>query len=404
MKKTTIVLLLVCSLSPVAAQSLAECIRVARENNLDMRVADLQVQRASRMEDSWFAMEKTVLSLSQDPTSGGSPDNALTLSQRFDFPTLYGARRRQLKAETQMEASRRGLVESELARDVATAYCTLLLWQHVETLLAANDTVLEAFVSTADIRLHNGETNQLELMDARRMLEENRMRLREARDAKTASTLLLQQLMNTPDPVAPDDDYQCIQPDSGEWSFSSTPQGQLAESEQLLSRHNLGVARQEMLPSLDVGLRYQCVIPGINPYDVDRSRFDGGNWMGFEVGLSFPLFYQRARRDAAKMDVDIAQSRRRQAERQADAELLIARGAVATARRTYEYYRNEGLATAREMRRLSRLEYEAGEIGYVEHVQHLASALDIELAGAKAIDTLNQAIIQLNFIKGAAGF
>ena len=55
---------------------------------------------------------------------------------------------------------------------------------------------------------------------------------------------------------------------------------------------------------------------------------------------------------------------------------------------------------AREMRRLSCIEYEAGEISYVEHVQNLSSALDMEMDNAKAIDALNQAIIQLNFIKG----
>ncbi len=402
MKKTVIILLLACSLAPVAAQSLAECVRIARENNLDIQVADLQVQRAKRMEGSWFAMEKTELSLSQDPTSGGSPDNALTLSQRFNFPTFYSARRKQLKAESQVEQSRRDFVESELTRDVSAAYCTLLLWQHIESLLITNDSVLDAFVSTADIRLHNGETNQLELMNARRMLAENRVQLREAQDAKTAATLMLQRLMNTTDTITPTDDYQCIKQTKDAWSFSSSPQGKLAESEQLLSQQNLSVAQQELLPSLDVGIRYQCVIPGINPYDVDRSRFDGGNWMGFEVGLSFPLFYgsQRAKRDAAKMDVDIAQNRREQAEHLTDAELLIAGQSVATARHTYEYYQEEGLAAAREMRRLSCLEYEAGEINYLEHVQNLASALDIELAGAKAIDALNQAIIQLNYIKG----
>ena len=395
-------MLVACCFSSVAAQSLAECIRIARENNLDMQVADLQVQRAKRMEGSWFEMEKTELSLSQDPTSGGSPDNALTLSQQFDFPTLYGARRRQLKAETQVEENRRSLVESELTRDVSAAYCTLLLWQHIELLLASNDSVLDAFVNTADIRLRNGETNQLELMNARRMLAENRVQLREVQDAKTAATLLLQRLMNSTEAVIPTDDYQCIKQTNEAWSFASSPQGKLAESEQLLSQQNLSIARQELLPSLDVGIRYQCIIPGINPYDVDRSRFDGGNWMGFEVGLSFPLFYgsQRAKRDAAKIDVDIAQNRREQAARQADAELLIARQAVATARRTYDYYREEGLAAAREMRRLSCLEYEAGEISYVEHVQNLASALDVELASAKAIDALNQSIIQMNWVNG----
>ncbi|MBP5507865.1 MAG: TolC family protein, partial [Prevotella sp.] len=69
-------LVLICCLSSVDAQSLAECIEMARAKNMGVKVADLQVQRARRMEGSYFEMEKTELSLSQDPTSGGSPDNA----------------------------------------------------------------------------------------------------------------------------------------------------------------------------------------------------------------------------------------------------------------------------------------------------------------------------------------
>jgi hypothetical protein len=87
------------------------------------------------------------------------------------------------------------------------------------------------------------------------------------------------------------------------------------ESEQVRSERELGYIRQGMMPSFNVGLRHQLVISGINPYDVDRSRFDKGNWMGFEVGSAFPLFYgsQKARKSAAKLDVDIARTRREQA-------------------------------------------------------------------------------------------
>ena len=390
-------------LATVDAQSLAECIATAREHNISVRVADLQVQRAKRMEGSYLEMERTELSLSQDPTSGGSPDNALTLMQKIDFPTVYGTRRKLLKADTQVEASRRRLTESELARDVSSAYSKLLYWQHVEVLLSGNDSVLSEFVRTADIRYKNGETNCLELMNAQQLKAENGIRLREAQEEKTAAAIQLQQLMNTSETVVATDDYLCVQPCSDDaYSFAATPQGLLLESEQVRSERELGYIRQGMSPTFNVGIRHQLVISGINPYDVDRSRFDKGNWMGFEVGVAFPLFYgfQKARKSAAKLDVDIARTRREQAERKSGSELLIARNAVESARRTYDYYQSDGIPAAKEMRRLSCIEYGAGEITYVEHVQNLMAALSVEMEHAKAIDALNQAVVKLNFIKG----
>ena len=395
-------LILACCLPEVDAQSLAKCIETALANNIDVMVADLQVQRARRMEGSYFEMEPTELSLSQDPTSGGSPDNALTLSQKIDFPTVYGSRRKLLKAETQVEEGKLRLTESELSRDVSVAYSKLLFWQHVETLLCGNDSVLSEFVRTADIRYKNGETNRLELMNAQQMKAENSIKLREAQDEKTAVTILLQQLMNTTEQVVATDDYLCVQPTGEAYSFAATPQGQLLESEQVLSESELGYIRQGMMPSFNVGLRHQLVISGINPYDVDRSRFDKGNWMGFEVGVAFPLFYgsQKARKSAARLNVDIARTRREQAERKSGSELLIAENAVKSARRSYDYYQTEGFPAAKEIRRLSRIEYGAGEISYVEHVQNLSMALAVEMDNAKAIDDLNQAVIKLNYIKG----
>ena len=395
-------LILACCLPEVDAQSLAECIETALANNIDVMVADLQVQRARRMEGSYFEMEPTELSLSQDPTSGGSPDNALTLSQKIDFPTVYGSRRKLLKAETQVEEGKLRLTESELSRDVSVVYSKLLFWQHVETLLCGNDSVLSEFVRTADIRYKNGETNRLELMNAQQMKAENSIKLREAQDEKTAVTILLQQLMNTTEQVVATDDYLCVQPTGEAYSFAATPQGQLLESEQVLSESELGYIRQGMMPSFNVGLRHQLVISGINPYDVDRSRFDKGNWMGFEVGVAFPLFYgsQKARKSAAKLNVDIARTRRELAERKSSSELLIAENAVKSARRSYDYYQTEGFPAAKEIRRLSRIEYGAGEISYVEHVQNLSMALAVEMDNAKAIDDLNQAVIKLNYIKG----
>ena len=388
--------------SPLHAQTLQACLDYAQEHSLRLVRADLGTQKAKSLEGSAFDPGRTGLSLSQDPTSGGSPDNALTLSQKIDFPTVYGRRRKLLKAETQVEESRRQLTESELTRDVSVAYSQLLFWQHVEALLCGNDSVLGEFVRTADIRYKNGETNRLELMNAQQMKAENGIRLREAQDEKTAAAIQLQQLMNTSETVVATDGYLCVQPVDDAWSFAATPQGQLLESEQMRSESELNYIRQGMMPSFNVGIRHQLVISGINPYNVDRSRFDKGNWMGFEVGVAFPLFYgsQKARKSAAKLDVDIARTRREQAERKSGSELLIAKNALESARRSYDYYQSDGFPAAKEMRRLSRIEYGAGEITYVEHVQNLSAALAVEMDNAKAIDALNQAIIKLNFING----
>ena len=95
---------------------------MAVKNNYGIRAAEGEVEKSQLMQGSAWDLDKTSLSLKQDPTSGGSPDNSLTLSQSFDFPTVYALRRRSLKAETAVAKSRAGLSRKQLSAEVANAY------------------------------------------------------------------------------------------------------------------------------------------------------------------------------------------------------------------------------------------------------------------------------------------
>ena len=391
----------------VEAQSLAECIDYAQTHSLRIKAARLQQQRAKRQEACFFEIDKTELSLSQDPTSGGSPDNAFTLSQRVDFPTVYTSRKQVLKAETAVEAARTQLTANELTREVATVYTDVLARRHEAKLLKQNDSVLAAFVHIAKIRFANGETNRLEVMNAEQLLAENQLRLQMALSGEKRSTSMLQSLINADFVVEPTDDYvpSCLLTDDqilNNYAYTATPQGQLLSAEQRLAEQQLKYTRQGYMPSLSLGLRHQFVMSGLNPYDVDRSKFEKGGWMGFELGVAFPLFFgsQKAKTAVAKYDVEVASTRLAEQTIQANTDYQVARDAFSQALRNYQQWICQSVPNAQEIRRLSLVEYQAGEITYVEHIQHLSSALDTELAAADAADKLNKAIIHLNYITG----
>ena len=94
------------------------------------------------------------------------------------------------------------------------------------------------------------------------------------------------------------------------------------------SERNLSLTKQEFMPGLSIGLTGQLLIKGFNPYDIERSRFDKGNFMGFEVGVSIPLFWggQKAKVKAARREVELAEISRQQAERQIERVFTCAKG------------------------------------------------------------------------------
>lgn len=392
-------LLALAASAPAQTLTLEQCLDLAAGHNLELKAADAQVERSRMMQGTAWDVEQTQLSLSQDPTSGGSPDNALSLSQAIEFPTVYVARRGLLKAETRAEQGRRNLVAVQLRADIASAYHQLVYEMEQRRILLSQDSLLRRYADVAQKRCENGEARRLESLSAGRMLRENGMELASAAARIEAARLRLQTLVGSAEAITPAD--TCLMPVpytlDAAYDYAATSEGDYDSRRIDVAGKALRVARGGYAPSLSLTLKSQLVITGWDPYHENRSRYSGGNFMGFEVGIGIPIFFgaTKAKVRAARKDREIAiiemQSRRRQREREHDAALARYNAALSRLR----YYDAEGMAAAAETARLSALEYENGEISYVEHVSALQVSVDTRMKRAAAVNDYNQAVVQL---------
>ena len=71
-----------------------------------------------------------------------------------------------------------------------------------------------------------------------------------------------------------------------------------------------------------------------------------------------------------------------------------------SAYKAYNYYQKIGVPQAREMERISKVSYEYGQIGYVELMQNLQSALEVWKDFADATRQYYKAIVELNYLQG----
>ena len=386
-----------------ATLTLAQCLSLASEHNLTLKQAELQVDRARTLQATAWDVDKTELSLSQDPTSGGSPDNALAVSQTIEFPTVYAARHGQLKAETKAEESRRNVTAQQISADITAAYYQLVYAQERVRVLTAQDSLLMRYADLAQKRYKAGETRQLEALTATRLLRENRMELASAESDFKTGQHSLASLIGTADAITPADATLtplAYQP-SG-FAFAATAEGQLANDQIAVADKALKVAKNGYAPSLSLALKNQLVITGWDPYHENRSRYSGGNFMGFEVGIGVPLFFgaTKAKVKAARQDREIAQlaMQQQQLSRQKDYDAALARY-TATFNRM-QYYEQQGSADAAEIARLGTVEYENGEISYIEYINALQESIDARLKRAAAISDYNQAVVALKRITG----
>lgn len=389
----------------VSAQSrqmtLQEVLAMAAERSLTLQRSRMEVDKTRILQGTAFHLDATSVSLSQDPTSGGSPDNAITVSQSFALPSVYSARRSLLKSETSAAQSRLAVSENELRREVSLAFYDLLYAQDVLHIYARQDSIYKNFNRVAEAKLGSGETGRLEQMNAIRLKQENDIKSDIAQRDFLTAQLQLMKWLNTDTLVIPlaTTTNELIFADH---SIADVPLLTLAKSQEEVANRQLKLEKRNGLPTFSVGASVQTVIKGFNPYNIDRSAYGGGNFMGFSVGVNIPLAFgaQKARVKAARKEVEMAQLNVRNQEYVLRKTYDAAYNSYVSAHKAYNYYQKIGVPQAREMERISKVSYEYGQIGYVELMQNLQSALEVWKDFADATRQYNKAIVELNYLQG----
>ena len=384
---------------------LKDCIDLALRNNLAYKSAEASVSQSQLMEGTSFEVPQTMVSLVQTTTDGGGPDNGLKFSQEFDFPTVYAAKRKYLKSETELERRKADMTRNDVVRDISSLYYSLIYSKEIYTIVSAQDTLYERFCHVAKARYDAGETSRLEWLNARRLWNENKLVQEKAWLDYSSLKLRMQTALNIDYAIEPMEDRLAaiegyIPEDS--LHFNQTPEGMVADGRLNVAKRNQSLAKQGFMPTLSVGATTQLLIKGFNPYHIDRPRFEKGDFIGFEVGVGLPIFFgsQRAKTRAASKAIEAEELRMAEDRNKQVSEYQVLSDDYHAALRAVEYYRSTGMPEAEEMTRLSLVSYELGEIGYEEHARNLESSLAVKRAYSDALERYNQTIIKLKHIKG----
>lgn len=388
-----------CSHAQKHMMSMEQCIDFALANNYGMKAALKGVERAKSLQGTAWDIDKTEFSVSQDPTSGGGPDNAISISQSIDFPTMYIAKHKLLKAETKAEQSKFGVTAAQLKTQVASAYCDLLFINERIAILKQQDSILTRFRDVIKKKYEAGETRQLELLSANKLLMECGIEMNSAKAEQAIGYGKLSTLMNTKEQFdvmqsqfEPKENYKLEM-----FNYAKTPNSEYAADRMAVAERMISVEKSGYSPSLSVALRNQLVFSSWNPYNEDRSRYKGGNFMGFEVGVSVPLFF-----GANKARVKAAKKSREQLAMEIDEEKIRMSQEYATlqnncmeAYNRYKLLDEEVKGNTANMMRLAMTEYENGEISYLEFITAHQQVIEVSIKRATAINDYNQGMIQL---------
>lgn len=385
---------------PGEKMTLQQCFQLADRQNLALQSGRKAVEKAQVMQATAWNLDKTEIAFSQNPASSGDTDNGLTFSQSIEFPTVYTARRNQLKAETQAEKSRLNVTSQQLRLEIANVYYAMLYQTHRLQILLQQDSVIQRYCDVAGKRYKAGEARQLEFLSADRMRNDNRLEMTKVKNEAENLQTALMALLNTTTPVVPAADNLVISqrsPMNAAFNYQQTADAQYQKDLISALDQEVKCAKTGFAPSLSLALRSQLLIDSWDPYHINRQRFTEGNFFGFEVTVGVPLFYgaTKAKVKAAQKDREVAQLAMQQEQREKERDYKQGYNRLQNAIKRMEYYSGENMAKAKDMERLSTLEYENGEISYVEYASALQEAIDMRLKQAEVVNEYNEAVLAL---------
>lgn len=385
---------------PGEKMTLQQCFQLADRQNLALQSGRKAVEKAQVMQGTTWDLDKTEIAFSQNPASSGDTDNGLTFSQSIEFPTVYTARRNQLKAETQAEKSRLNVTSQQLRLEIANVYYAMLYQTHRLQILLQQDSVIQRYCDVAGKRYKAGEARQLEFLSADRMRNDNRLEMTKVKNEAENLQMALMALLNTTMPVVPAADNLVISqssPMNAVFNYQQTADAQYQKDLISALDQEVKCAKTGYAPSLSLALRSQLLIDSWDPYHINRQRFTEGNFFGFEVTVGVPLFYgaTKAKVKAAQKDREVAQLAMQQEQREKERDYKQGYNRLQNAIKRMEYYSGENMAKAKDIERLSTLEYENGEISYVEYASALQEAIDMRLKQAEVVNEYNEAVLAL---------
>jgi cobalt-zinc-cadmium resistance protein CzcA len=326
-------------------------------------------------------------------------DTRFGVSQSLNFPTVYTNQKKLLNEAWKEKVLSTALSEAELKKTVTQAFFHIVLLKEKEKMLQQADSLLSLFLSKAQLRFDKGETDILEKTSAEMQKGNVLLQLKYLRSEIETSKLQFQLLLNTEATVEPLTDKLKLTPalvlDTG--SLAAHPLLKMYEQQKNISAANLKLEKSKLLPGLNLGY-YNMSMRGSGADNITYGT--STRFTSVQAGLGVPLFFgsQKAKINASKTNVLIAENEYQQKAQQLGNEQKKALIQYKNELDLVNYFEQTQLPNAKKISETCLLKLTKGEINYLEWVMLNNQAIQIQSNYIDALNTLNETIIQINFL------
>jgi cobalt-zinc-cadmium resistance protein CzcA len=291
------------------------------------------------------------------------------------------------------------LKEAELRKQVSEVFFRQLYLQQKEAILLQTDSIYSGFLSKAELRFEKGESGALEKIMAESQRSQVGMQLKQLQLDKEMLALRFQLLLNVdsvlvPSPVNTKLEL-AVTPDTS--AIRKHPSILVLDQQKKISLAQVKLERSRLMPDLLVGYNWMS-IEGLGP---DNVVYDNSpNFKSAQFGIGVPLFFgsQKGKVKAAKYLEVIAENNYQTGLISFRNELLAASKEYELKNSNVNYFESKGLQNAMDMKNIASAKFVNGEINFLEWAILINNSASIQSNYIEAVNDLNMAIIQLNYL------
>jgi cobalt-zinc-cadmium resistance protein CzcA len=401
---TTVLLLAVATFTSTAhAQTgiqLQAATDTAVKNNLQVKNEQLKAQYQQMLIKTATALPQAGLLAEAGQINSIYTDTKFSLSQSFSFPTVYARQKALLQQEWKSSILNVAVKEASLKKQVAQVFAAILYTRQKKTLLQYADSIYTAFYTRAALRLAKGESNVLEKASAETQLGQIHNQLNQLSQDSALLQLQFQLLLNTSTTYIPEATGNTLplytQGDST--TLANHPTLTIIKQQQQIAEANVQLEKSRLLPELSLTYN-NTSIKGLGADD--KQYGSGKRFNAVQVGVGIPIFAgaQKARVASAKFSKQVAENTYATSLQAIQYEYQAAETQYNKYAQTLQYFEKTALKNAAEIIATANKQLNAGSINYLEWVQLVNQATNVKNDHIEAVKNLNEAIIQLNYLR-----
>ena len=355
------ILLIIGLSSSVQAQNrpidLNSAISMALNNHPDIKAATLDLEKNQSLQNLKYNLGATDISYQGEAlfdTQFGQQVNQIGILQNFPSPSVTKAQNKLQAAYADQSNTQKQLSENELKWKVKQIYYDIQHKKELEKLYTNLVATYKEFHRKATIRVQAGATSRIEVLTLQSHWNEYELLLKQVKIEVENLNKQFQLLLNSKEPITTEDGLR-LSLYSDEIDTSINPI--LLQSQQAINIESakVDVMEADLKPSFNVGYASQ--------------RFNEGGWLNaVQVGVTLPLFNGQAKKrsDAQTKQIDISNYHYRSKKITFQQEQLEIQNSLVLYKAGVDFYQNQLETINPEIVRVSQLNYQAGEISYLE--------------------------------------